>query len=90
MSSSNFWLIFNIGGVVLSTFACGFFWNRKPILRKLPIYYGLFSGVIYAFFGQDSHSIIEPLKTIVASLIIGIGFYFSAWIQCKEKGDRFW
>ncbi len=67
-----------------------FFWNRKPALRKSTIYYGVFSGFLFALFGHDHQSISKFVEIVLRSLLIGIGFYFFTWIECKEKGDSFW
>ena len=72
-----------VSAVVVSAF----FWNKIKFLRKSPIAASLLCGIIYNALTSDLNS--SFLSIMLASLFIGIGFYFSVWIQCKNKNDTF-
>jgi len=72
---------------IASCFLSAYNWNRRQWLRKSPILTSVFCGFVFHLSGFNLHS--SLLLLLLVSLLIGVGFYFSAWIQCKNEDDPF-
>lgn len=84
--------IFAVIAVFANLVSCGlsaYYWEKKPILRKLPICVPIIYGVIFHMIGFNDNEEMTFLEFIVILTIIGFVFYFSVWIQCRNKGDSF-
>jgi len=64
-----------------------FYWKKVPALRKLPVPITMLSFTVYHFMGLNDKESFFAL--LLASFFIGLGLYFSVWIQCKSGDDRF-
>ncbi len=85
--SNESWAVILIGIQLLSVVASAYYWNKRAWLRKAPILVAVVCGLVYALSRNEPQSSILWVLTI--SLAIGIGFYFSVWVQCKNEGDDF-
>lgn len=59
-------------------------WDQNPILRRSIIVSVTASGALFAIFDPNINGLTEALKITFLYFLIGCGFYFSIWIQCKD------
>lgn len=78
-----------ISGLVASIVVSGMYWRRAQLLRKLPLYYCSFLGIIYFWVGTDERNWASTLEILAGFALVGPIVYFAVWIECREKGDRF-
>ena len=69
--------------VVLSAYN----WNKRRWLRKAPIPTAGACGLIYILSGHGENA--SSWELVGVSFLIGVGFYFCVWVQCREKGEGF-
>ncbi|MFL1453166.1 hypothetical protein ACJO5Y_01830 [Marinobacter sp. GN3S48] len=73
-------IVLNLLGVLCSAF----YWKKNPKLRTAPIIFTTISGFIYAVSNPEIVGFLEVVKVVGVSILIGFGFYFSVWFQCKD------
>jgi uncharacterized membrane protein HdeD (DUF308 family) len=76
-------IVINLSGVFLSAYL----WNKRPKFRKLSILSSTLSGLVYTAINPSIIGVIEMLKVVSVFFLIGVVFYFTVWIQCREKSD---
>lgn len=81
------WALTLISIQLLSLVVSAYNWNKRVWLRKSPIIVSLLCGLIYILARDELKN--SALEVLAISLAIGIGFYFSVWVQCKNDGDDF-
>lgn len=65
--------------------ACSaYYWNKNPKLRLAPVVFSTISGLVYAVSQPEISGFLEGAKFVGVSILIGFGFYFCIWIQCKD------
>lgn len=73
-----------VGGLLASTIISAFWWDKFPVLRSLPIIYGLCVGFIFSFFVKGYRDFVDLLQFTAASGFGGIVMVFAIWIQAKR------
>ena len=68
----------------LGVLGSAFYWNRNTKLRILPVVLTTLSGCIYSALNPEISGFLEVAKVVGLSVLIGFGFYFTVWVQCKE------
>lgn len=58
-------------------------WDKVPMLRRLPIIATTASGLLYSILNPEVIGFVHSAQIVLISFVIGLGFYFSVWIQSK-------
>lgn len=81
---SNILVLLCVAVNLLGVFLSAALWNKRPMLRRLPIAATTFSGLIFSLLNPEINGFLSITLTAIIFFALGLVFYFAVWIQCKD------